>query len=195
MGERRNREVALVTGDLRLYHRLVPVFEKRGIPLLGLTPQDEVPESVQALLNGPPDDPRHVPVHQDDDATLLAALQRLDRRRPGPYGHVTFGVDPGKTIGLAVVADDEPLLVREAQTIAAAIDRLCAWAEGLQSKHWAIHIGDGAPDVGEPLAEQLAQQLPDAPVRLIHEARTTPRAPVTGSRHADAAVRIALRRN
>lgn len=199
VGERRNRAVALVTDDLRTYHHLAPLFESHGVQLLGLRPDEEVPASVLALLNGPDTDSRSLPVLDDGEATLLAVLQRLDERPtaaiPPGYSHVVFGVDPGDTIGLAVVADGAALMVAEAHDPEDAVRRLRRWQHGLVSTHWSIHVGDGAPNVGKLIHSASATHLPDAPCHFIHEARTTPKSPLTGSRHADAAIHIALRRS
>ncbi|HUR64653.1 MAG TPA: hypothetical protein VM241_09245 [Candidatus Thermoplasmatota archaeon] len=193
-GERRNRAVALVTDDFRLYHRLVPFLESHGVQVLGLRPTDEVPAAVQVLLGGPAGDPRSVPLHDDLEATLLAAYRRLDRK-PGrdSYRRVILGVDPGKVIGLAAVADGYWLLVGESLEVEAAVERLAQWAAGLAAPHLEVHIGAGAPRVGRDLLARLRRRLPEAKVSLVREEATTPGSHVTGSRHTDAAVHIALR--
>ncbi|MEA3203169.1 MAG: hypothetical protein QOI63_844 [Thermoplasmata archaeon] len=193
-GERRNRAVALVTEDFRLYHRLVPFLESHGVHVLGLRPGDAVPPSVQVLLGGPPEDPRSLPLLGDLEATLLAAYRRLDRK-PGRDGYrrVVLGVDPGKVIGLAAVADGHWLLVGEALSVEDALERLANWAVGLAAPALEVHIGAGAPRVGRDLLARLARRLPTAKVSLVREEATTPGSPVTGSRHTDAAVHIALR--
>jgi hypothetical protein len=193
-GERRNRAVALVTDDFRLYHRLVPFLESHGVQVLGLRPTDEVPAAVQVLLGGPAGDPRSVPLHDDLEATLLAAYRRLDRK-PGRDGYrrVILGVDPGKVIGLAAVADGYWLLVGESLEVEAAVERLAQWAAGLAAPQLEVHIGAGAPRVGRDLLARLRRRLPEAKVSLVREEATTPGSHVTGSRHTDAAVHIALR--
>jgi hypothetical protein len=193
-GERRNRAVAVVTDDFRLYHRLVPFLESHGVQVLGLRPGDPVPPSVQVLLGGPPEDPRSLQLHDDLEATLLAALRRLDRK-PGRDGYkrVVLGVDPGKVIGLAVVADGSWLLVGESLSVEDAVERLAHWAVGLEHAGLQVHIGAGAPRVGRDLLARLARRLPGAGISLVREEATTPGSHVTGSRHTDAAVHIALR--
>lgn len=194
-GERRNRPVALVTEDFRLYHRLVPFLESAGLPVLVLRPGEEVPASVQALLGGPPDDPRSIALRDDDEATLLAVYTALDRR-PGADGYrrVVFGLDPGKVIGLAVLADEDCLLVGEAHSVEAAVARVVAWASGLAARHWEVHVGDGSPTEGRALVATLRDRLPQAEVALVREHDTTPFSHVSGSRHTDAAWHIAMRR-
>ncbi len=192
MGERRNRPVALVTDDFRVYHSLAPFFEQVGITLLGLNPGEAVPPAVEVLLNGPEDDARTVPLRQDREATLLAVAQALDPRG-GDYRHVVYGVDPGETMGLAVVADDLPLWVAEAHTVEGLVERLMAWRTGLNSKTESVHIGDGAPKIGRAVRLALRDQDKRLPVFIVPEFASTPAAAVTGSRHMDAAIRIARR--
>ena len=194
-GERRNRAVALVTDDFRLYHELTPFLESHGVRVLGLKPGEAVPPAVKVLLGGPADDPRSIPLRADREATLLAVFAALDARPTarGGYQRVVFGVDPGQVIGLAVLADGAWLHVAEARSAAEAVGRIAGWATGLAAKHWEVHVGDGHPQVGRGLLPQLKKALPQARVLLVPEEATSPHRPVTDSRHTDAAVLIALR--
>lgn len=186
--------VALVTDDFRLYHRLAPFLEAYGIRVLGLAPHDEVPAAARVVLAGPPGDPRSIPVRDDLEATLLATFAALDPRGRGQgYTRVVFGVDPGQVIGLAVLADGEPLLVGEARDVQQAAARLAAWATGLTARVWDVHVGDGAPETGKRLVRAVRTALPDAHVAVVGEEGTSPWFAVTGSRHTDAAIQIARR--
>ncbi len=163
--------------------------------MLGLRPDEPVPPAVRVLVGGPAGDARSVPLRTHREATLLAIYAALDERptAQGGYRRVVFGVDPGHVIGLAVLADGAWLHVAEVRTIDAAVDRLRAWATGLSSKAWEVHVGDGDPQVGQPLLAALRGSLPLARVALVGEEKTSPYRPVTGSRHTDAAILIALR--
>ena len=194
-GERRNRAVALVTDDFRLYHELAPFLEAHGIRVLGLKPGESAPRSVKVLLGGPAGDPRSVPLRDDKEATLLAVYAALDARPTarGGYQRIVFGVDPGQVIGLAVLADGAWLHVGEARSGEEAVERVAGWATGLSGKRWEVHVGDGHPQVGRPLLPALRKRLPQAKVLLVPEDKTSPYRPVTRSRHTDAAILIALR--
>lgn len=188
MGARINRPVALVTDDFRLYHELAPFFEAQGVQLLGLRPGEAVPDAVQVLLNGPGDDPRSVATHADPEATWLAALSVWDTRQTQ---HVMLGIDPGETLGLAVVVGGLVYWTAQVRGVEAAVERILAWRPALSS--WQANVGDGAPDIGIDLCRRLRKAWPDLPTRIVSEAGSTPPSPVTESRHTDAAVRIALR--
>lgn len=194
-GERRNLAVALVTDDFRLYHRLAPYLESHGIRVLGLKPGEVAPASVRVLLGGPDDDARSVPLREHPEATLLAIYAALDERPTarGGYQRVVFGVDPGQVIGLAVLADGAWLHVAEVRTLDDVLDRLANWQTGLVARQWEVHVGDGHPTVGRKLLPLLKARLPQARVLLVPEKATSPYRPVTGSRHTDAAILIALR--
>lgn len=196
LGARRNLLVALVTDDFRVYHELAPYLEAKGIRVLGLKPGEEVPASVRVLLGGPAEDPRTVPLRADREATLLAVYARLDDRptaRGGQYSRIVFGVDPGHVIGLAVLADGAWMHVAEARSPDEAVERVSAWATGLSGRAWEVHVGDGHPKSGRGLLPRLKAALPQARVLLVPEEATSPFRPVTGSRHTDAAILIALR--
>ncbi|MEK6975663.1 MAG: hypothetical protein AABY18_04890 [Candidatus Thermoplasmatota archaeon] len=195
LGERRNRAVALVTDDFRLYHELAPFLESHGVRVVGIKPGEAVPASVKVLLGGPADDPRTVPLRMHKEATLLAVFAALDARPTarGGYQRVVFGVDPGQVIGLAALADGAWLHVAEVRSGPDAVARLAAWATGLAAKQWEVHVGDGDPQVGRGLLPAIKKALPQARVLLVSEEATSPHRPVTASRHTDAAVLIALR--
>lgn len=189
--------MALVTDDFRLYHALAPYLEGHSIRVLGLKPDEAPPASVRVLLGGPPGDPRTVALREDREATLLAVLAALDdrptARRPGGYQRVVFGVDPGHVIGLAVLADGVWLHVAEARSPGDAVERVAAWSTGLSAQRWEVHVGDGHPTSGRGLLPALKARLPQARVLLVPEEATSPFRPVTGSRHTDAAIHIAMR--
>lgn len=195
LGARRNLHVALVTDDFRLYHQLAPYLEANGIRVLGLKPGKEAPTSVKVLLGGPAGDSRTVALRDDREATLLALYAALDERPTarGGYQRVVFGVDPGHVIGLAVLADGAWLHVAEARSPAEAVERIAAWSTGLSAKRWEVHVGDGHPSTGRGLLPAVKARLPQARVLLVPEEATSPFRPVTGSRHTDAAIHIALR--
>lgn len=196
IGERVNRQVALVTDDFRLYHELAPFLEAQGVQLLGLAPGQAVPISVQVLLDGPADDERSVPVRATPEATWLAVLAALDDRPTarGGYRRVVVGVDPGATIGLAVLADGALLWVAECHGPEDAVQRIMEWRDGLEPDAWEVHVGDGSPQEGRAILGALRQRMPDMDTRLVREEASTPLSPITASRHTDAAMRIALRK-
>ncbi len=193
VGERTNRKVALVTEDFRRYHELVPFFEEHGIQVLGLRPGDEVPVAVRVLIDGPPDDPRSIAARADLEATWLAVVAALDARRDGVYRRVIIGVDPGETIGLAVLADGAVFWVQQTRTADDAAARIQHWATGLEARSWEIHVGDGAPAIGQAFIEAAKRRTPDIPCKMVAEEASSPTAPATMSRHTDAAIHIAMR--
>lgn len=194
IGERTNRAVALVTDDFRRYHDLVPFFEAQGISLLGLSPRDPVPAAVRAVIGGHPDDRRTVPLFDDPEAIWLAVMAALDPRRlDGSYRRVVVGIDPGDTIGMAVLADGALFWVRECRSVEQVVQRVAAWHPALPADSWEIHVGDGAPSVGQALASSLRAALPRMRLSFVPEGASTPTAPVTLSRHTDAAIHIAMR--
>lgn len=186
--------MALVTEDFALYHRLVPFFARHGHPILVLKPGEAVPASVRVLLGGPVGDLRSLALRDDLEATLLSVLTHLDRK-PGATGYrrVVLGVDPGKVIGLAAVAEGRTLLVGESLSPEMACERLAAWVSGMTADDLRIQVGSGARSVGLDLIGRLRRRLPGLRVDLVAEHATTPVRPLTASRHTDAAIRIALR--
>lgn len=193
IGERINRRVALVTDDFRLYHELTRVFGEHGFRLLGLAPGDVVPGTVVALIGGPEDDPRSVDVHPDPEVCLLRALWKLDGRRDGPYRRLVVGIDPGATIGLALLGDGIVMVVAEAHDVEEAAARVTKWLAAVPHDAEVVHVGDGARDVALPIIAALRRGIPRLNVVTVPEQGTTPYHVHTTSRHTDAAILIALR--
>lgn len=150
---------------------------------------------MRVLLGGPAGDPRTVPLRADREATLIAITAALDERPTarGGYQRVVFGVDPGQVIGLAVLADGVWLHVAEARSPAEAVDKVASWSTALTARRWEVHVGDGHPPTQRRLLPALKARLAQAKVMLVPEEKTSPFRPVTGSRHTDAAILIALR--
>lgn len=195
IGARTNLQVALVTDDFRLYHRLAPFLEAHGHRTVGLRSDEPVPASVRVVVGGPPGDPLSVPLLEDDVANLLQVRAALDERpvvAEGPR-HVVVGIDPGDTIGLAVVVDDARYWDEEAVAPAEAAGRVAAWRPALAAKHWSVHVGDGAPDVRDRILAELAS-VAGLDVHVVPEGASSPISARTTSRHTDAALLIARRR-
>ena len=190
IGERSNRQVALVTDDFRLYHDLAPFFEAHGVQLLGLRPGEAVPDSVAVLLGGPPTDARSVAVRPAREATWIATMAKLDERG---QRMAVIGVDPGQTFGLALLVDDAVYWWCTAHSVHDAVRYLLAWRDGLAPGSWQARIGDGAPRQAFALLQALRAAWPGLDVRLVPEHGSTPVSPRTDSRHTDAAIAIALR--
>lgn len=193
IGERTNRAVAIMTDDFRRYHDLAPFFEERGVRLLGLAPGEEIPPVVRVVVGGPEGDARTVPMAVDPVVVWLGVLAALDPRRDHePYRRVVVGIDPGETIGLAVLADGSVFWYEECHDVAAVAPRVSAWHGALPARSWRVHVGDGAPDVGQAIMATL-RSLPDVHVTFVPEKASSPSTPSTTSRHTDAAIHIAMR--
>lgn len=193
-GERRNYRVGLVTDDFRMYHRVVPFLETEGFKVVPLRPGENVPPSVQVLVNGPAGDPRRVPATDDLEALLLSILVRLDPRPGDTYDRLVVGVDPGQRIGLALLADGEVLTVAIETTPQDCVARIARWLSCVPGSMHAVHVGTGAAPVGREIRRALRTALPGTPIASVSEESTTPWRHVTGSRHTDAAAIIAMRR-
>lgn len=190
VGERINRAIALVTSDFRVYHELAPFFEAKGQTILGLRPGEPVPDAVQVLLDGARDDPRTVPLRADPEATWIAAMLALDGRR---IETAIVGVDPGQTIGLALLMGGLVFWACQVQDAHAAAQRIAAWHTAHPAAAWRVHVGDGAPPVGRAVRHAVREAVPAATVWTVPERGSTPTSAATGSRHMDAAIHIAMR--
>ncbi len=107
-------EVAVATADGKAYFNLVEELKRRGVCYLSLRPSDSIPLKVRTVITTPEEAPsiRHgnmIVYSSVEDAgrAVDKALQIL-KRRENPQT-LTIGVDVGKTSGLVILADGDPL--------------------------------------------------------------------------------------
>lgn len=172
-------EIALVTVSGKAYYRLVKELKGRNLPFLSLTPRDYVPLDIKVVITTLEE--RHLIRHpnvlvfeDESDATVIVdeALRVAEGKRN--YGRVVIGVDPGKTFGVAVLADGNILethicsdLEETKSTILKALDKTPAAMT-------TIKIGNGAPHYAKELLYLLDEATPKGVViETVSEAGTS----------------------
>lgn len=195
-GDRTHQRIAIRTDDFRRYHEWVMRLREADIDVLGIEPGKPVPRSVWGLLDGPDGDPRTIDGDGPEETVLLRVSTYLDPRahkRGGDYEHVWFGIDPGHTMGIAALCDGYVLATRIHHDVDAMLETLAAWSHAVPGAEPRIALGRGAPKVRDRIRRHAAQSIPWLPIVLVHEDYTSPKKPVTGNKHTDAACLIAMR--
>ena len=197
-------KIALATVSGKAYYKLVKELKGRRLPFLSLTPEDEIPLYIKAVITTKEErdliSHPNVLIFNDEigaEAVIDEAVRVVEGKRN--YDKVVIGVDPGKTFGLAVVADGKVLetvacssLEETLNTILKTLDRAPAVAS-------MVRIGDGAPIYTKKLLRLLDKALPkEVIIEIVSEAGTSHFMRETthqrGSRDVMSAIKIAERR-
>jgi hypothetical protein len=173
----RQRSVALVTRDPRLYHELAGFLRERGLPSVSLLPGDRIPESVAVVLTS--DDelatiehPHVLPVAEGGDRRALgAAIAHALHAIPDDVDLVV-GIDPGPRPGYAIVSDDLTL----GEGVLDAPDSIGVFAVQLRhrfpSRRVVFRVGSGDPPARNRIVNDLLSRRRN--VELVDENGTTP---------------------
>jgi len=166
--------LGVVTEDFSLYHDLVVRLKRRGVPFASLSPKDAVPDSVGVVITSPEEALRiHfrpvVATRGDLEDAIDQALKALSGREGAE--RVAVGVDPGRRIGVATLADGAVVASAGCSTVDEAVNRVRLFLQRHPGKRQVIRIGDGAPTVRDVLISRL--QILGVPIEVVDERSTT----------------------
>ncbi len=172
-------DIAVVTSSGRAYYRLVTELKKRELPFFSLTPHDAIPPTVKVVVTTARDRPTvdhpQVLVYgvDEDPAPLVdRVIQRL-KGKDG-YGHLVFGVDPGKRVGLAILDDGAVVRTRMLASLEETATAVSNAVTTMAAHETTVRIGDGAPAYHGALVALLDATLPpNVAIESIEETGTT----------------------
>ncbi len=193
-------EIAVATVSGKAYYRLVNELRKRSLLFLSLIPGESIPSSIKVAITT--DKEKSLVDHPavlvyDDEADPSETIDEAVRMIEGKlvYEEVAIGVDPGKTFGIAVLADGKVLRREEKPTVEMAIDTVLTELKKNPAKVQKVKIGDGIPELAREVSSRLSIALADiARIEIVSEAGTTTQRGRGYRRKmtdADSAVRIA----
>jgi hypothetical protein len=195
-------DIAVATTSGRAYYQLVSELKRRHIPFLSLIPGDPIPLSVKVAITTEKEkeDVGEINVliyHERHDPSIVVekSIQLVHGKRR--YKDVIFGVDPGKSFGLAVIADGFTL---ETETFTSEIEvteNILDHVKRLACDRIIVKVGCGAVLYRGRLLRLLKGRLPiDVILEVVEEAKTTQNAKKLkqkGSKDALSAIGIAMR--
>ncbi len=199
-----NAKVAVVTVSGKAYYMLVDELKRRNMAFLSLTPQDEVPLGLEVVITTKEESAliRHpnVLIFEDfkDPAVVIDEAVRLIRGKDC-YETIIMGIDPGKTTGIAVLADADVIEAFTVSGLRRAARSILELSKRAKAKENIVKVGDGAPIYSKELLHLLDKNLSEEyTIETVSEAGTN-RSFGDGScrrvaRDAMAAVRIAERK-
>ena len=197
-------KIAVATVLGRAYYKLVKELKGRKLLFLSLTPQDEIPLYIKAVITTREE--RDLISHPntitfDDEIGAEAVVDEAIRVTQGKrsYDKVVVGVDPGKNSGLAVLADGKVLETIACSSLGETLNTVLKTLDRAPAATRIVKVGDGAPIYTKKLLHLLDKALPrEIVMETVSEAGTSHFMRETthrrGSRDRMSAIRIAERK-
>jgi len=196
-------KIAVATVSGKAYYKLVNELKSRNIPFLSLVPGEPIPQSVGVVLTTESEksliNHRQILVYnaEEDPSNVINEALRIIMSK-NFYEELIIGVDPGKTFGVAILADGKILRREEFSSMEKAIDIIFVELKNNPSKIQKIRIGKGVPDLAEEIAHRLEVSLPEnVVIEMVDETGTSTLKNMGFKRklsNADSAIKIASKK-
>jgi hypothetical protein len=196
-------KIALATVFGKAYYKLVKELKQRKIPFLSLIPGDHVPLNVEVVITTRKE--QHLVKHPnilifEDEMAPTTVIDKAIRVAQGKrnYDRVIIGIDPGKTFGVATMADGKTLETTVCLSLEETVNKVLESLKRTPATVNVVKIGNGAPIYAEKLIHLLDMSLPKKTViEIVSEAGTSHFMRETthrrGSRDMMSAIKIAER--
>ncbi len=197
-------KIALATVSGKAYYRLVNELKGRDLPFLSLTPWDHVPLDIKVVITT--QEEHHLITHPNilvfkneiEPSTVVNEAIRIVQGKRN-FDRVVIGVDPGRTFGVAVVADGNVLETVTCSNIEETVNIILKTLDRAPATMYIIKIGGGAPAYTKELLCLLDEALPrDSIIEIVSETGTSSFARKAihrrGARDIMSAIKIAERR-
>jgi hypothetical protein len=166
--------LAVVTEDFSLYHDLVVRLKRRGVSFASLSPKDPIPEDIGVVITSPEEAERLdfrplVATHGDLEDAIDQAMKALAGREGAE--RLAIGVDPGRRIGVAALADGAVVASAGVTSVDEAVNRVRLYLQRHPAKRQVVRIGHGAPTVRDVIIRRL--QPLGVPIEVVDETNTT----------------------
>ena len=175
-------EIAVATVQGKAYYLIVNELKKRNIPFLSLTPTEPIPVEIKIVMTTEKE--KHLINHknvlvykerEDLEAMINSALQITHGK--GYYEKLTVGIDPGKALGFAVIADGKVVEAENCFSVEEAVKKIKKVLKNLSdatTTSTTVKIGNGVPAIKEDLIRALDETLPQNVVlESVEEAGTS----------------------
>jgi len=186
--------IAVATEDFEVYYELVRELRERKLPFISIHPSDEIPSNAGVVMTTAAEQsvihfqPKIVVPGSDERAVQMSVtLAKEALSGKGEYSRLTFGIDPGKRSGLAVLGDGTVIHTAELDSPSALQQEVRSILRTHPARDVRFRVGHGDP----PNRNRIVNVLMDLgfPIEIINE-RSTSRG--FDRPHVQAATDIAL---
>jgi ribosomal protein L31E len=181
-------EVAVATLSGKTYYDLVKELKRRNIPFLTISPNDPIPPSIKVIITSPGERQlirrSNVLTYEGDLVVIDKALEIIR----GGYSNMVIGIDPGKRVGVVIMADGRVVEGKVEVDIGKALDGVLEVLSRSHASTKLVRIGNA---IEKRWLEDFMKKLPPkVKVEIVSEERTTGRKRAS---HISSATKIALR--
>jgi hypothetical protein len=172
-------KIAVATVNGRAYYLLVNELQRKRLPFLSLKPWDPVPLHIKVVLTTKEESsqvsyPNVLLFEQDSNPESLVDQALLIVQGKQGYEKVVVGVDPGKTIGIAILGDNKVLETVTSSNLEDAVHLILDSLKRFPAEVKVVRVGEGPPEYTKTLLALLNDALPeDTLVEIISEAGTS----------------------
>ncbi|MCD6513061.1 MAG: hypothetical protein J7K61_05625 [Thermoplasmata archaeon] len=155
--------IGILTKNFALYHDIITVMRRRAIPFISLTFNMEIPSNVDIIITSCGEGRKinfaKIMECCENDIELFidkVLLYQMNGRK------ITFGIDPGKNIGVALFSDGKPIrsfVLSSPETVA---DYIMKFMDVVDVDKTVVKIGNGARLV----RNRIINLLVNSPVKI-----------------------------
>mgnify|MGYP005837495517 CR=1 FL=1 len=169
-------EVAVVTGNMRLYYKVVQELKNENVNFVSMKPGEVIPTEIKCVITSSSEKalirhPNILTVGTEDSLPIIQKLRLILTGGEPPITTVTIGVDPGITYGLAVLVNEKELDTYKTFSSENACKIIRNIYAAFPAAKKIIRIGTGAPLYYKQLLELLKDV--DAELELVDEFETS----------------------
>jgi len=171
--------IAIVTTSGKAYYRLVSEFRRRKLPFLSLVPKEVMPLNVKVAITTEPEEEdvqcSNVLVYDEstEPSKVVDEAVKILRGKTS-YGEMIIGVDPGKTLGLAVLGDGAILETAELPSVEKTVEAVMRIFEWNKADRKIVKVGNGVKECQSKLFKLLDRELsPKVIMESVEEEGTT----------------------
>jgi hypothetical protein len=174
--------IAVATVSGKAYYLIVNELQKKNMPFLSLTPFEPIPVEVKVVLTTEKE--KHLIEHEkvlvynedaDVEAMISSAMQTVHGRES--CQKLVIGIDPGKALGLAVLADGKVIETETCFSLREILEKvknIIRSFERIPVASISVKVGDGVPLYKQELLQALDNDLPQGIVlESVSEAGTS----------------------
>ena len=172
-------KIALATVSGKAYYKLVREIKRRNVSFLSLQPREPIPLTIKVAITTEKE--RHLIKHpnvlvfnEETDATPVVdeAIKTVQGKKN--LEKIVVGVDPGETVGLAILGDGNVLETFTCSSLEETVSTVLRMLEKLQTITSIVRIGKGAPLYTKQLLDLLDETLPEeVEIEVVSEEGTS----------------------
>ena len=196
-------EIAISTLFGKVYFILVDELKRRHLPFISLKPGDPIPVGIKVVLTSQEElklfaHANVLAYTEGADPSALVDMATLILLSKSSFCELSIGIDPGKTIGVALLGDGIVLRTEKRRSAEEVIADISRFLRGFKADKLVIRVGNGSTEYHRQIIKKIEDYFPRNVVLELVDEKGTTRTPKNRSRlislDEKAAIRIAEKR-